>query len=159
MACGLVGDGELVGSHGQAAPLFEPVDAPFDRIALPLCLGIKSGRATAGAASPQTVTDLAGRLRDDGTDSAPTEMTAHRTGRIRAISQDGLRSGSRSSESASRNPHACHRGLEGRCDTSLARSDVEGQGPCLTVAGEMDFRPQAAAGASEPVIVRFGPAR
>ncbi|WP_436843395.1 hypothetical protein [Streptomyces narbonensis] len=27
---GLVGDGELVGPHGQAAPLLEPVDAAFD---------------------------------------------------------------------------------------------------------------------------------
>jgi hypothetical protein len=27
---GLVGDGELVGPHGQAAPLLETVDAAFD---------------------------------------------------------------------------------------------------------------------------------
>ncbi|GHA84597.1 hypothetical protein GCM10010305_30450 [Streptomyces termitum] len=28
--CGLVGDGELVRSHGRAAPLLESVDAVFD---------------------------------------------------------------------------------------------------------------------------------
>ena len=29
MKCGLVGDGELVRSHGEAAPLLESVDAAF----------------------------------------------------------------------------------------------------------------------------------
>jgi hypothetical protein len=33
MQCSLVGDGKFVGSHGQAAPQLEAVDAPFDRSA------------------------------------------------------------------------------------------------------------------------------
>lgn len=41
MECGLVGDGELVRSHGQAAPLLEPVDAPFDGVALLVRLDIE----------------------------------------------------------------------------------------------------------------------
>lgn len=74
MECGLVGNGELVGSHGQAAPLLEPVDASFDGVALLVRLGVETGRATTGATSPQSVTDLVGGLRDHGTDSAPPEM-------------------------------------------------------------------------------------
>ncbi len=39
----------------------------------------------------------------------------------------------------------------------LASGDTKGQGPCTVVAGEVDFRTQAAAGASERMVVRFGP--
>lgn len=34
MKCGLVGDGELVRSHGEAAPRLQSVDSPFDGIPL-----------------------------------------------------------------------------------------------------------------------------
>jgi hypothetical protein len=50
--CGLIGDGELVRSHGQAAPLIQPVDASLDRVALPIrvrreaqCAVTDAGRA------------------------------------------------------------------------------------------------------------------
>lgn len=76
----LVGDGELVSSHGQAAPLLEPVDAPFDRVALLVCFGVEGWRSAAGTASPQTVADLVGRLRDDSADSAAAEVTSDRAG-------------------------------------------------------------------------------
>jgi hypothetical protein len=68
----LVSDGEFVRAQGQTPPLLEPVDASFDRVALLVRLGVKGRRATACATSPQTVTNLVGRLRNDGTDSAPT---------------------------------------------------------------------------------------
>ncbi|KEG37937.1 hypothetical protein DJ64_24675 [Streptomyces griseorubens] len=80
MQCGLVGDGEFVGSHGQATPLLEPIDAPFDGIALLVCLSIEAGRATTSATSPQSVTDLVGGLRDHGTDTSPPEMLTDRAG-------------------------------------------------------------------------------
>jgi hypothetical protein len=41
----------------------------------------------------------------------------------------------------------------------LACGDAKGQGPCTAVAGEVNFRTPAVAGASGGVIVRFGPAR
>lgn len=80
MECGLVGDGQLVGSHGQAAPLLEPVDAPFDRVALLVRLRVESRWATAGVTSPQTVADLVGGLGDDSADSAWAEVTSDRAG-------------------------------------------------------------------------------
>jgi hypothetical protein len=67
--CGLVGDGELVGSCGQAAPLLEAVDASFDGVALLVGLGVEAGWAAAEPASPQAVADLVGRLGDDSSDS------------------------------------------------------------------------------------------
>lgn len=159
MECGLVSDGEIVRPQGQTAPLLEPVDASLDRVALLVRLGVEGRRATACATSPQTVTNLIGRLRNDSTDPSPAQLPTDRTRRIRAIRQDGLRTRPRSATSAPRNPDASHDGLEGRCVTRLACGDVEGQGPCVAVAGEMDFRAQAAAGASETVIVWFGAVR
>jgi hypothetical protein len=78
--CGLVGDGELVRSHGQAAPLLQPVDASLDRVALPIRLGVESRWATAGATSPQTVADLVGGRGDDSADSASAEVISDRAG-------------------------------------------------------------------------------
>lgn len=80
MQCGLAGDGGLVGSHGQTTPLLEAIDAPFDGIALPVCLSVEAGRATTGAVSPQSVTDLAGELQDHGTDRSPSEVLTARVG-------------------------------------------------------------------------------
>ncbi len=62
--CGPVCDGELVRSHGQTAPLLETVDAPFDGVALLVCLGVEGWWAASVAASPQPVADLVGRLWD-----------------------------------------------------------------------------------------------
>jgi hypothetical protein len=78
--CGLVGDGELVGSHGQTTPLLEAIDAPFDGIALLIRLGVEAGRAATGAASPSSVTDLVGGLRDHGTDTSLPKILTDRAG-------------------------------------------------------------------------------
>lgn len=80
MKRGLVGSGELVRSHGQAAPLLEPVDAAFDRVALLVRFGVESGRPASGAASPQTMADLVGRLGNDSANSASAEVTPDRAG-------------------------------------------------------------------------------
>lgn len=156
MECGLVGDGELVRSHGQAAPLLEPGDASLDRVALLVRLRVEGRRSAAGTASPQTVADLVGRLGDDSVDAALAEVTADRAGRVRAVREDGIRPGPRSPASASRNTDGGHDGLESRGVACLACGDAEGQGPCTAVAGEVDLCAQAAAGASERVVVGFG---
>jgi hypothetical protein len=49
--CGLVGDGEFVGSRGHAAPLLEAVDAPFDGVPLLVGARVEAGRAATLAAS------------------------------------------------------------------------------------------------------------
>lgn len=71
MECGLVSDGEFVCPQCQTTPLLEPIDASFDCVALLVRLGVEGRRATACATSPQTMTNLIGRLRNDGTDPAP----------------------------------------------------------------------------------------
>lgn len=52
VGCGLVSDGELVRSQGQATPLLESVDAPFDGVALLVSLGVESRWPASVAASP-----------------------------------------------------------------------------------------------------------
>ncbi|CAL9660755.1 hypothetical protein SUDANB126_06994 [Streptomyces sp. enrichment culture] len=153
----LVGEGEFVASQGQAAPLLEPVDASLDRVAPLVRLGVESRWPPAGTASPQAVADLVGGLRGDCADPAPAEMASDRAGRIRVVRQDGVRSGPWSSRSASRNTDASHDGLEDRGVTCLAYGDAEGRGACTVVAGEVDFRAQAATGASGRVVVGPGP--
>lgn len=74
----MIGEGKLVCSHRQAAPLLESGDAPLDGIALLVRLGVEAGRAGSGAASPQAVANLVGGLRDDRTDAATTEVPADR---------------------------------------------------------------------------------
>lgn len=78
MECGLVGGGELVCSHGEAAPLLEPVDAAVDCVALFVRIGVEGGRSASGAASPQTVADLIGRLGDDSANAASAEVAPDR---------------------------------------------------------------------------------
>lgn len=89
MECGLVGDGEFVGSCGQTTPLLEAVDAPFDGVALLVCLAVEAGRSAAESASPQAVTELVGRLRDDCTDAPASQVAADGAGGVRAVGQNG----------------------------------------------------------------------
>jgi len=154
--CGLISDGELVRPHGEAAPLLESGDAPLDGIALFVCLGVETGRAASGAASPQAMADLVGGLRDDRTDTASTEVPANRAGRVGAIRKDGRGAGSWPAESAPRDPDS--RCLKGRRVTSLTCGDVDGQRPCPAVAGQVDLRAQATAGASKRVVLWLEPA-
>ncbi|GAA2600316.1 hypothetical protein GCM10009863_12070 [Streptomyces axinellae] len=79
MECGLVGDRELVGSCGQAAPLLEAVDAPLDGVPLFVCLVVEAGRTATGSPSPQAVANLVGRLRDDRTDAPTPQVSADAT--------------------------------------------------------------------------------
>lgn len=153
MQCGLVGEGELVRPHRETAPLLESGDAPLDSIALLVGLRVEAGRT----ASPQTVADLVGGLRDNGTDAASTEVPTDRAGRIGAIRKDDRRAGSWPAQSASRDPDSSHDRLEGWRVTGLARGDVDGQRPCPAVTGQVDLRAQTTAGASECVILWLGP--
>ncbi|GGU93040.1 hypothetical protein GCM10010260_29820 [Streptomyces filipinensis] len=70
----LVGNRELVGSCGQAAPLFEVVDAPLDGVPLRVCLAVEAGRAASETASPQAVANLIGRLWKDNADTPTPQV-------------------------------------------------------------------------------------
>lgn len=89
MKCGLVGDGEFVGSCGRAAPLLEAADAPLGGVALLVGLAVEAGRTATEPASPQAVADLVGRLRDDRTDTPAPQVAADGAGGIGAVAQNG----------------------------------------------------------------------
>jgi hypothetical protein len=139
----------------QTTPLLQAVDAPFDGVALLVCLRIETWRPASGSPSPQAVSDLAGRLRDDGANAPPSEMAADRAGRIRAVREDGLRPSPGPAESAPGDADPGHDGLECRSIARLTSGDVEGQRPCPVVAGQMYLRTQAATRTSECVVVGF----
>ncbi len=159
MECGPVRESEFVGPHGQAAPLLKSIDASLDDIALLVRLSIKGGRAASGTTSPEAVSNLVGRLRDNRSDSASAQIPADGAGGVRAVGEDHLRSGSGSPRPGSRDPNPGHDRCEGRRVSRLTCGDMQGERPCLAVTGQMDLRAQAAAGASERVIVGFGAAR
>ncbi|BCK69652.1 hypothetical protein Srufu_036050 [Streptomyces libani subsp. rufus] len=56
----LVGLGGLVVAGGDAAPLFQPVEAAFHHVALLVELLVESRRASAAAAAAEPVADLVG---------------------------------------------------------------------------------------------------
>ncbi len=68
----MVVHGEFVGAHGQAAPLFEPVDAAFGNVALAIVLLVEGGWSAAVAASPPPMGLLIRRLWDRRADAAST---------------------------------------------------------------------------------------
>ena len=72
MECGVVGDGELVRPHCEAAPLPESGDAPLDGIALLVRLDVEAGPPASGATSPQAVAELVGELRETSRGAAGT---------------------------------------------------------------------------------------
>lgn len=76
MKRGLVGDREFVCSCGQAAPLFEVVDAPFKGVVLLVGIGIEAGRASTSAAPSQAMAVLVRGLRDDRADLSAAQVTA-----------------------------------------------------------------------------------
>ena len=143
--CGLVGDGEFVGSCGQAAPLLEAVDAPFDGVALLVCLAVEAGRSAAESASPQAVTELVGRLRDDCTDAPASQVAADGAGGVRAVGPNGQGSGLGPAGAGAGHADAGHHRFEGGCIACLACGDGEGEGSCPAVCGQVDFGAQSAA--------------
>lgn len=149
-----VDGGGLVVSGGQAAPLLELVDAALDGVAPLVGLTVERRRAAPEAAQPLAIGDLVGGLRDHRPDPAPTEMGANRAGRVRLVREDyvGCRPGS---ADRSRNPNPCHDLCEFGCVTGLARSNDERERSAAAVGREVDLRGQAAAGASDGVIVRL----
>lgn len=155
MECGLVGDGEFVGSLGQVALLFEAVDAAFDGVALLVGFGVEVGWPAAELAASSTMTDLVGGLWDGGAGAAVAKMRVDCTGGIRAVRENSCGSGSGSSRAGPWNPDSGHHGFDCRCIAGLARGDDGGERTCPAIAGQVDLGAGSAMGASESVIDGF----
>lgn len=135
MECGLVGDRELVGSCGQAAPLLEAVDAPFDGVSLLVDLAVEGGRTATEPASPQAVADLVRRLGDDRTDTPAPQVAADGARGIRAVGQNGQGPGPR--------PARPLRGTRMR-DITVSKAGASPAWPAVTVKARGRARPSAA---------------
>lgn len=139
MECSQVDNGQFVRSHCETTPLLEPGDASLDSIALLVRLGVEGGRPASHMTASPSVTYLVGRLGNDGTDPAPTEMAPDRTGRIRAVRQNSVRPDSRSSRPKPRDTNACQHRFERRRIARLACGHVERERErtSVAVAGKM----------------------
>lgn len=103
MGCSLVGNGELVGLHGQPRHCLTRL-MHLSSDALPISLGIETGRATSCVASPQAASNLVDGLRNDRTDAPSADMSADRARGVRAIREDRLRSTAWSRRPTSQSP-------------------------------------------------------
>lgn len=155
MQCGLVGDGKLVRSHGQVAPVLDPIDASLDSVAL-LYASAPNVGGRPRAAPRQAVADLVDGLRDDCADVPPAEMPTDCARGVRAICKNGLWPRCRSPKAGSRQPDDSDDRLAGPGVSGLAGGDVEGQRTNSAVARRVAFCAQARTGTSEYVTIRLG---
>lgn len=90
--------GGLIEAEGQSAPLFDPVDAPFGRVALLVELCIMADRAAATGAALLTVGRLVGLLGDDGLDAASAQIEAVAAGGVGLVGGHRGRAGARTTD-------------------------------------------------------------
>lgn len=154
MECGEVGGGGFVVAGGQATPLLELVDAAFDGVALPVSLAVEGWRAPPEPAPPLAVRGLVRGLRDDCSDSAPSQVAADRPRGVGLVGQDRV-GGDSGPADRSGHSYPVHDLLECRCVTCLAQREDDGEGPAAAVGGEVNLRGQSAAGPSEGMVVRL----
>lgn len=76
---GAVDDGEFVEAGGDAAPLFELVEAAFDHVAAFVVAGVEGGWSAAAWSSPEPVAGLVGGFGDDRDDPATPKMASDRS--------------------------------------------------------------------------------
>lgn len=151
----------LLVAGGNASPLFQAVDAAFDRVALLVGLAVEGWWPATPAAASQTVAALIGRHGDDRPDAAPPEVFTDGPRRIRLVCEDCRWPGPGPS-TPSGNAQPRHHVSEGRRVTGLSGGEMEGQGPAVAIGREMDLRGQSATGPADGVVVRLvgrGPLR
>lgn len=88
---GSIHDCEFVVSGREASPLFEPAAAAFDHVPAPILLGVELRRAASARAASSAVSLLVARLRDDGLDTASTQVSSVRPRRVCLVTERSLR--------------------------------------------------------------------
>lgn len=151
--CSLVDGGGLVVSSGEAAPLFELVDASFDGV--PLLVGglAECWWPATSAAEALRIGDLVCGLWDDCTDPPLAQVFADRAGGIRLVRKDHRGPRSRSTARAG-DTYPCHDLGKRGCIPSLARGEDEGERPAVAVSGKVDLCGQSATGTAEGMVRR-----
>lgn len=146
---GSIHDCEFVVSGGEAPPLFEPAVAAFDHVPTPILLGVELGRAASARAASSAMALLVARLRDDGRDTASTQVSSVGPRGVCLVTERSL--GSCPAADAElfqqRNEH--------RRVTVLSRRADRHQRQAMTIDELMRFRRQTAARAADHVVRRL----
>ncbi|GAA0835912.1 hypothetical protein GCM10009525_42360 [Streptosporangium amethystogenes subsp. fukuiense] len=141
--------GGLVGAEGQSAPLFDPVDAPFGRVALLVELCIMAERAAATGAAVLVVGRLVGLFGDDGLDVAPAQIEAVAAGGVGLVGGHRGRAGAWATDGQP-DLDPGQDGAEPWAVAGLARGQDEGQRTASPVGRQVDLAGQPAPRAAQP---------
>lgn len=144
MKAGEVALGSLVEAKGQPAPLFDPIDAAFSRVALFVEIWIMADRAATARAELLAIGCLIGLLRDDGLDMASAQIGAVATGGVRLVSGHRIGTGARAADGQA-DLDAGQDGAKLRAVSSLAWGKDEGQWTTVPVGRQMDLAGQSTA--------------
>ncbi len=141
--------GGLVVAGRDAAPLLEPVEAPFHNVAPLVELLVEAWRASAPAAAPEPVADLVGPLGDGMADAATPEPGSYRTGAVALVAQHVSRPHPGPPRPGAGHPDRFHHGGELRAVVGVPARESEGERTPESVTGQVNLAGQATPRASE----------
>lgn len=145
----VVGLGGLVVASGDAAPLFEAVEALLDDVAPLVDLVVEGRRTSVTAAASEPVADLVGPFRDGVPDVASPQPGAYGFGAVALVADDVVGADPGPSRPEPGHPDRLHHGGELRAVVGVPAGDGEGERSPHSVAGQVDFAGQAASGPAE----------
>lgn len=128
----------LVEAEGPPAPLLDPIDAAFRRVALLVEVWVMADGATALRAALLATGCLVGLLRDDGLDVVSTQLGAVAAGGVRLIGGHRAGAGARAADGQAdldADSTARNFGLSPAC----LRGQDEGQRTAAPVGGQVDL--------------------
>ncbi len=141
--------GGLVVAGRDAAPLLEPVEAPFHYVAPLVELLVEAWRASAPAAAPEPVADLVGPLGDGMADAATPEPGSYRAGAVALVAQHVSRPHPGPPRPGAGHPDRFHHGGELRAVVGVPARESEGERTPESVTGQVNPAGQATPRASE----------
>lgn len=141
--------GGLVVAGRDAAPLLEPVEAPFHDVAPLVELLVEAWRASAPAAAPEPVVDLVGPLGDGMADAATPEPGSYLTGAVALVAQHVLRPHLGPPRPGAGHPDRFHHGGELRAVVGVPARESEGERTPESATGQVNLAGQATPRASE----------
>lgn len=152
---GFVADGELVIASRDAAGLLQESVPALGLVPALVHLAVEGRQPSSGAAASEAVAGLVALLRDGVRDLAAAQVLADRAGGVRPVGENVARADTRASAALPGNTDAVHDpaehwGVGPLTGGDHGRQDVEGG-----VDGEVELGGQAAARASDRVVVRL----
>src|SRR5690606_31943402 len=145
----------LVVTGGKSAPLVGEVEVPLDDVATLVGGRVQAGRPPTERALALAGGDLVLLLRDHRLDPPSSEHPARHTRGVRAVGNDRVGPGARTSGTQPWNTDVGQHAGEHRPVVTLPTRDDRGQRPPEPIDSGMDLGRQTAAGTSDAVTGRL----